>query len=123
MARSSRRPLARASVLRQTLSVSGQAEDAYWLVVLLGMAWFGIIGLMDDLAKMRAKSGDRGLSESRKLMLQALFAAAVAIFLAMWMAFFHVRALSEPSDNIVVRVGAALKRLLNLMGVSAPERM
>ncbi|MDM7994890.1 MAG: phospho-N-acetylmuramoyl-pentapeptide-transferase [Acidobacteriota bacterium] len=56
--------------------------NLYLLVVLLGMVWFGVIGLMDDLAKMRARSGDRGLSESRKLMMQALFAAAVAIFLA-----------------------------------------
>ena len=50
--------------------------------VLLGMAWFGMIGLMDDLAKMRAKSGDNGLSETKKLLLQAGFAAALVLFLA-----------------------------------------
>lgn len=55
--------------------------NPFLVVVLLGMVWFGIIGLFDDLAKMRAKSGDRGLSESKKLLLQAAFAAALALFL------------------------------------------
>ncbi len=56
--------------------------NAYLLVVLLGMAWFGFIGLMDDLAKTKARSGDRGLSESKKLLLQAAFAAALVLYLA-----------------------------------------
>lgn len=55
--------------------------NPFLLAVLLGMVWFGVIGLFDDLAKTRSKSGDRGLSESRKLLLQALFAAALALFL------------------------------------------
>jgi phospho-N-acetylmuramoyl-pentapeptide-transferase len=55
--------------------------NLYLLVVLLGMAWFGTIGLLDDMTKMRAKSGDRGLSETRKLLMQAGFAAAVVLFL------------------------------------------
>jgi len=55
--------------------------NPFLMVVLLGMVWFGSIGLMDDLAKMEAKSGDRGLSESRKLLLQAVFAAALTAFL------------------------------------------
>jgi phospho-N-acetylmuramoyl-pentapeptide-transferase len=56
--------------------------NGYLLSVLLGMAWFGIIGLMDDTAKKRAKSGDRGMSESRKLVLQAAFAAILVTYLA-----------------------------------------
>ncbi len=56
--------------------------NGYLLAVLLGMAWFGFIGLLDDTAKMRAKSGDRGLSESKKLMLQAGFAAVLVAYLA-----------------------------------------
>ena len=56
--------------------------NGYVLLVLLGMAWFGFIGLMDDTAKKRAKSGDRGMSESKKLLLQAGFAAALVAFLA-----------------------------------------
>jgi phospho-N-acetylmuramoyl-pentapeptide-transferase len=55
--------------------------NPFLLIVLLAMVWFGFIGLMDDLAKMRAGSGDRGLSESRKLLLQAVFAAALALYL------------------------------------------
>jgi phospho-N-acetylmuramoyl-pentapeptide-transferase len=50
--------------------------------VLIGMIWFGMIGMLDDLAKTRAKSGDRGLSESKKLLLQAGFAAALVLYLA-----------------------------------------
>jgi phospho-N-acetylmuramoyl-pentapeptide-transferase len=56
--------------------------NTFLLVVLFGMVWFGFIGLLDDLAKTRAKSGDRGLSEIKKLFLQAAFAAALCAFLA-----------------------------------------
>ena len=56
--------------------------NLYLVLVILGMAWFGMIGLLDDWTKTRAKSGDRGLSESKKLLLQAAFAAALVIFLA-----------------------------------------
>ncbi len=55
--------------------------NPFLLIVLLGMIWFGFIGLLDDLAKMRARSGDRGLSEPKKLLLQAVFAAALALLL------------------------------------------
>ena len=57
-------------------------ENSYLLVVLVGMAWFGLIGLLDDLAKTKAKSGDRGLSEAKKLLMQAGFAAALVVYLA-----------------------------------------
>jgi len=57
-------------------------SNAFLLVVLLGMAWFGFIGLLDDLAKTRARSGERGLSEAKKLMLQSGFAAALVLYLA-----------------------------------------
>jgi phospho-N-acetylmuramoyl-pentapeptide-transferase len=57
-------------------------DNPFLLVVLLGTAWFGVIGLMDDLAKMRAKSGNRGMSETKKLLMQAGFAAALVLFLA-----------------------------------------
>ena len=56
--------------------------NGFLILVLLGMVWFGFIGLLDDVAKTRAKSGDRGLSESKKLMLQGAFAAALVAFLA-----------------------------------------
>jgi len=46
------------------------------------LAWFGFIGFLDDKAKTRAKSGDHGLSESKKLVLQAAFAAALVAYLA-----------------------------------------
>lgn len=57
-------------------------SNLYLVVVLLGMAWFGFIGFLDDRAKMRAKSGNKGLSETRKLLMQAAFAAGLVFFLA-----------------------------------------
>jgi phospho-N-acetylmuramoyl-pentapeptide-transferase len=56
--------------------------NSYLLVVLAAMMWFGFIGFLDDLAKTRARSGDQGLSESKKLVLQAAFAAILVLFLA-----------------------------------------
>jgi phospho-N-acetylmuramoyl-pentapeptide-transferase len=56
--------------------------NRYLLMVLAGMLWFGTIGFMDDLKKMKAKSGDRGLSEIMKLLLQMLFAAGLLLILA-----------------------------------------
>jgi phospho-N-acetylmuramoyl-pentapeptide-transferase len=55
--------------------------NPFLMTVLLGMVWFGGIGFKDDMAKTRAKSGDRGLSESKKLILQGTYAALLAIFL------------------------------------------
>ena len=51
--------------------------NLFLIAVLSGMAWFGMIGFIDDLAKTRERSGDKGMSESKKLLLQALFAAAL----------------------------------------------
>ncbi len=56
--------------------------NGYLLSVLAGMVCFGIIGMIDDVAKSRRESGDHGLSEKYKLLMQAGFAAAFAAFLA-----------------------------------------
>jgi phospho-N-acetylmuramoyl-pentapeptide-transferase len=52
-----------------------------WAVV-AAMLWFAGIGLSDDVAKWRARSGNRGMSETRKLVLQGIFAALFVAFLA-----------------------------------------
>ncbi|MBN2241711.1 MAG: phospho-N-acetylmuramoyl-pentapeptide-transferase [Acidobacteria bacterium] len=56
--------------------------NGYLVSVLSGMVFFGIIGMIDDVAKARRKSGDHGLSEAKKLLLQAAFAAAFMLYLA-----------------------------------------
>lgn len=56
--------------------------SGYALLVLLGMVWFGAIGFVDDRAKMRARSGDKGMSEPKKLLLQGAFAALLVAVLA-----------------------------------------
>jgi len=57
-------------------------ENRYVWAVLLGMVWFALIGLSDDLAKWRARSGNRGMSEARKLLLQGAFAGLFVAYLA-----------------------------------------
>jgi phospho-N-acetylmuramoyl-pentapeptide-transferase len=56
--------------------------NKYLMSVLFAMIFFGIIGMIDDVAKAQKKSGDHGLSESRKLLLQAGFAVVFTIYLA-----------------------------------------
>jgi phospho-N-acetylmuramoyl-pentapeptide-transferase len=83
--------------------------NSFLIAVLFGMAWFGIIGLMDDLAKTQARSGDRGMTESRKLLLQGIFAALLAIYLvspfsplpAHQMGAFYIPFLKTPAFNSV----------------------
>jgi len=57
-------------------------SNRYVLTVLVGMVWFGLIGLVDDLAKWRARSGDRGMTERLKLVLQGAFALGLVALLA-----------------------------------------
>jgi phospho-N-acetylmuramoyl-pentapeptide-transferase len=56
--------------------------SGFLLPVLCGLVWFGAIGLADDLAKWREKSGNRGMTEARKLVLQGLFALLFVAYLA-----------------------------------------
>jgi phospho-N-acetylmuramoyl-pentapeptide-transferase len=56
--------------------------NRYLLCTVAGLLWFAAIGLQDDLAKWRARSGNRGMSEARKLMLQGTFALLFAGLLA-----------------------------------------
>ena len=56
--------------------------NRYVLALMVGTLWFAGIGLCDDLAKWRARSGNRGMSEARKLVLQGTFALVFVAFLA-----------------------------------------
>jgi phospho-N-acetylmuramoyl-pentapeptide-transferase len=56
--------------------------NRYIWAIVAGMLWFAAIGLSDDLAKWRARSGNRGMSEARKLVLQGVFALLFAAWLA-----------------------------------------
>ncbi len=56
----------------------GNWHSPFMLCSVAGMLWFGLLGLWDDIAKVRMKSGDRGLSERRKLVLQGLFSLVFA---------------------------------------------
>ncbi len=54
----------------------------YVLTVLVGLLWFGSIGLVDDVAKWKARSGNRGMTEAMKLVLQGTFAAGLVLLLS-----------------------------------------
>ena len=56
--------------------------NLYVWAVLAATLWFAAIGLSDDVAKWRSRSGNRGMSEARKLLLQGAFAALFAALLA-----------------------------------------
>jgi phospho-N-acetylmuramoyl-pentapeptide-transferase len=56
----------------------GNWRSPFMLWSLAGMLWFGLLGLWDDVSKVRSKSGDRGLSEGRKLLLQGFFSLVFA---------------------------------------------
>ncbi len=53
----------------------------YVLTVLVALLWFGAIGLVDDVAKWKARSGNSGMTEAMKLLLQGAFAAGLVLLL------------------------------------------
>ena len=59
-----------------------QLSNRYLLVLLGAMVWFGAIGLWDDVTKWRARSGNHGISEGQKLVVQGLYAAGLLLVLA-----------------------------------------
>jgi len=56
--------------------------NLYMWAVLAATLWFAAIGLSDDVAKWRSRSGNRGMSEANKLLLQGAFAALFVALLA-----------------------------------------
>jgi phospho-N-acetylmuramoyl-pentapeptide-transferase len=56
----------------------GNWHNPFLLYPLAGMVWFGTIGLLDDYSKVRRKSGDSGMCERSKLILQGLFSLIFA---------------------------------------------
>lgn len=56
----------------------GRLSSGYVLLTLAGMVWFGLIGFLDDTTKIKRRSGNRGLTEKTKFLLQGIFALAFA---------------------------------------------
>lgn len=61
-----------------SMALWGNWRSPFMLCSVTGMVWFGLLGLWDDVTKVRLKSGDRGLSERTKLFLQGLFSLVFA---------------------------------------------
>ena len=51
----------------------------YVQLLILALIWFGFIGAVDDLLKIKAQKSDRGLSRSKKLLLQGIFGLILGI--------------------------------------------
>ncbi len=56
----------------------GHWHNPFLLYSLAGMVWFGAIGFLDDYSKVMRHSGDKGMSERSKLLLQGLFGIGFA---------------------------------------------
>ncbi len=61
-----------------SLFLWGNWHNIFLLCTVGGMVWFGLLGFWDDYAKVKRGSGDHGMSERHKLVLQSLFSAAFA---------------------------------------------
>ncbi len=61
-----------------SMALWGNWHNPFLIYSLAGMLWFGFIGFWDDLAKVRRHSGEKGMSERTKLLLQGLFGLVFA---------------------------------------------
>jgi phospho-N-acetylmuramoyl-pentapeptide-transferase len=61
-----------------SMAIWGNWRNPFLLCSVAGMVWFGLLGLWDDASKVRRKSGDKGMSERKKLLLQSLFSLVFA---------------------------------------------
>lgn len=57
----------------------GDWHSPFLLCSIAGMLWYGLLGFWDDMCKVRRKSGNEGMSERAKLILQGAFALFFAI--------------------------------------------
>ncbi|MDY0017119.1 MAG: phospho-N-acetylmuramoyl-pentapeptide-transferase [Candidatus Delongbacteria bacterium] len=52
-------------------------SSLYSQIPLAAIIWYGLIGMKDDLDKVRHKNSDKGMSQFTKIVLQGIFAAAL----------------------------------------------
>jgi phospho-N-acetylmuramoyl-pentapeptide-transferase len=56
----------------------GNWRNIYLVYSVIGMLWYGALGLLDDWSKIKRKSGDKGISERTKLLIQTTFSVLFA---------------------------------------------
>lgn len=61
-----------------SMALWGNWRNPLLLYSLAGMLWFGMLGFLDDYSKVKRRSGDKGVSERTKLLLQGVFSMAFA---------------------------------------------
>ncbi len=61
-----------------SMAMWGNWRNPFLHYPLIAMVWHGAMGFWDDYAKIRKGSGNKGMSEKMKLLLQSLFSAAFA---------------------------------------------
>ncbi len=57
----------------------GNWHNRYLIYSLSGMLWYGALGLWDDWSKIKKKSGEKGVSERAKLLVQGGFCLVFAL--------------------------------------------
>ena len=57
----------------------GNWRNPFLLYSMAGMLWFGLLGFCDDYSKVKRRSGDFGMSERNKLLLQGIFGMGFAV--------------------------------------------
>lgn len=57
----------------------GNWRNPFLLCSMGGMVWFGLLGFLDDYSKVKQRSGDLGISERTKLILQGIFGLIFAL--------------------------------------------
>ncbi|MFC1513632.1 phospho-N-acetylmuramoyl-pentapeptide-transferase [candidate division KSB1 bacterium] len=56
-------------------------SNLFVILMLCSIIWFGAIGYVDDLKKMKGKSSNKGLSRSKKLVFQGLFGLILGLII------------------------------------------
>ncbi|MCX7823390.1 MAG: phospho-N-acetylmuramoyl-pentapeptide-transferase [Syntrophobacterales bacterium] len=74
-----------------SLFLWGNLSSSFLWSVVFATTWFGALGFIDDLKKLRKRSGDKGLSEKTKLIAQAAFAVGFACYVTSSLSPLHPR--------------------------------
>ncbi len=85
------------SALLLSIFLWSKLDSPFVIVSSLSLIWFGLIGFYDDYMKVKYKNSDKGLSQIMKIILQSIFAIAIAFF-------FYLEATSPFPNDIITEL-------------------
>lgn len=74
-----------------SLFLWGNLSSPFLWSVVFATTWFGALGFIDDIKKLKKRSGDKGLSERAKLIAQGAFAIGFACYVTSFFSPLHPR--------------------------------